>query len=106
MTQLLKVDENVIGVVLVSAEGMADLSDHDKETWIRDATPTEKDLFVEDCKRVAQSHNNTFDFGNFAVDGNGRPYWLMTFLEHENTPAIAKKKAIEYTRVMRISQEY
>lgn len=100
-------DPQVIGIVLVGAEGCSETA---HEPWLRDANDDEKNLFRSHCHQLFQaangaSSNKTFEFGKFLVDGNGRPYWLKAVLDHPATPSIAKEKAQQFTRVLRIGSD-
>lgn len=94
----------VIGIVLVGAEGCAETAD---ENWLRDATAEERELFILHCKQlVAEAKGadaaKNFDFTEFTVDTIGRPYWLKAVLDSPETPQMARGKARQFTRVVRV----
>jgi hypothetical protein len=104
MSQFEGLDPEVIGIVLIGAEGCAETAD---EKWLRDAIPAERELFIQHCKQlVAESKGSdaakSFDFTDFTVDTIGRPYWLKAVLDHPETPQLAREKAKQFTRVVRV----
>lgn len=104
MSQIAGLNPNVIGVLLVGAEGV---SETEGQSWLREATDEETKLFVEDCRnQIRESRGagpaSEFSLGSYSVDNNNRPYWLMAVLVHPETPDEAKRKALEYSRVMRL----
>ena len=95
---------DVVGVLLIGAEGCAETTD---EAWLRDATPEERQLFIEHCRQMIKQAKGeaalkAFDVTEFTVDGTGRPYWLKAVLDHSSAPAIARAKAARFTRVLRV----
>ena len=97
-------DPDVIGIVLVGAEGCAETAD---ETWLRDATTEEREFFIQHCKQlVAEAKgadaSKNFDFTEFTVDTIGRPYFLKAVLDGPETPQLAREKVKQFTRVVRI----
>ena len=97
-------DPQVIGIVLIGAEGCAETAD---EHWLRDATAAERELFIQHCKQLVAEAKGTdasksFDFTDFTVDTIGRPYWLKAVLDHAETPLLAREKAKQFTRVVRV----
>ena len=97
----------VLGVLLVAAEGCSETSG---EVWLREATNEEQALFVSHCRSLLQKTKgqrcaDSFEFGDLAVDGSGRPYWLMAVLDHPATPTMAREKAAKYTRVLRVHSD-
>jgi hypothetical protein len=94
----------VIGIVLIGAEGCAETAD---ENWLRDATSDERERFILHCKQlVAEAKGpdalNSFDFQEFTVDTIGRPYFLKAVLDSPETPQLAREKAKQFTRVVRV----
>ena len=94
---------DVIGVLLVGAEGCAETTD---EAWLQDATPQERRLFIEHCRQMIKESKGealkAFDFTELTVDGTGRPYWLKAVLNLPSTPEVARAKASRFTRVLRV----
>ena len=95
---------DVVGVLLVGAEGCSETTD---DEWLRDATPDERQLFLEHCRQMIRQAKGEaglkgFDFTEFTVDGTGRPYWLKAILDVPSTPAIAREKAARFSRVLRV----
>ncbi len=98
---------DVLGIVLVGAEGCAETNG---ESWIRDATEEEQQLFKDHCRSLFTEANGgdkskRFDFSKFLVDGNGRPFWIKAVLDQPNTPTAARFKAQRFTRVFRIASD-
>lgn len=100
MSAIPGLDELVVGVVLIGAEGCAET---EGKPWLRDATEEEKQAFVADCQRRCKAAGKKFDYGDFTVDGIGRPYWLKTVLRTPGTPQIAIDKATGFTRVVHLT---
>jgi len=97
-------DPDVIGIVLIGAEGCAETAD---ETWLRDATSEERELFIQHCKQlVAEAKgpdaSKSFDFSDFTLDTIGRPYFLKAVLNRPETPQLARDKTMKFTRVVRV----
>lgn len=97
-------DAEVIGIVLVGAEGCAETAD---DNWLRDATSEERELFIQHCKQlVAEAKGpdaaKSFDFQEFTVDTIGRPHFLKAVLDSPETPQLAREKAKQFTRVVRV----
>lgn len=104
MSRFEGLDPEVIGIVLIGAEGCAETAD---ENWLRDATSEERELFIQHCKRLVaeakgQDAVKSFDFTEFTMDTIGRPYWLKAVLDSPATPRLAREKAMQFTRVVRI----
>jgi hypothetical protein len=104
MSRFEGLDPDVIGIVLIGAEGCAETAD---ENWLRDATAEEREFFIQHCKQlVAETKgpdaSKSFDFTEFTVDTIGRPYFLKAVLDSPETPRLAREKAIQFTRVVRI----
>ncbi len=98
---------DVVGVLLIGAEGCAETTD---EAWLRDATTEERQLFIDFCRHIIRKAKGEaglkcFDFTEFTVDGTGGPYWLKTVLDHSSTPALARAKAARFTRVFRVHSD-
>jgi len=98
---------DVIGVVLIGAEGCSETTG---EAWLRDATAEERQLFIGFCRQMVkqskgEAASRSFDFTSFTVDGTGRPYWLKAVLDHSSTPALARAKAAQFTRVLRVHSD-
>jgi hypothetical protein len=104
MSHFENLDPQVIGIVLIGAEGCAETAD---ENWLRDATAEERELFIQHCKQlVAEAKGpdavKSFDFQEFTVDTSGRPFWLKAVLDSPETPQLAREKAKQFTRVVRV----
>lgn len=104
MSRFEGLDPDVIGIVLIGAEGCAETAD---ENWLRDATAEERELFIQHCKQlVAEAKgpdaSKSFDFTDFTVDTIGRPYFLKAVLDRPETPQLTREKAMQFTRVVRV----
>jgi hypothetical protein len=104
MSRFEKLDPDVVGLVLIGAEGCAETQN---ESWLRDATANERLLFIEHCRELVQQSKGEqaakgFNFTEFTVDGTGRPYWLKAVLECPGLPEIAREKACKHTRTLRV----
>lgn len=75
-------------IVLVAAEGMAELEGLD---WVRDAAEDEVRAYQERHQLTQEEYRRVI------VDRTGRPYWPVTLLD--NAPEIAVEKAATYARV-------
>ncbi len=95
--------ENVAGVVLVGAEGCSEVGE---VSWLRDATEDEIQQLKDVLAEMSKKAGTTFDFSEYKVDGTGRPYWPKTVLVTPETPAVAIRKARDYSRVVRIHLDY
>lgn len=98
---------DVIGIVLIGAEGCSETTD---EAWLRDATTEERQLFIAFCRQMIRQAKGeaglkSFEFSEFTVDGTGRPYWLKAILDVPSTPPIARAKAARFTRVLRVHSD-
>lgn len=107
MSHFTGLSPEVIGVLLIGAEGC---SETDDEAWLRDATSEERQLFIDFCRQMVkqskgEAASHSFDFANFTVDGTGRPYWLKAVLDHSSIPALAREKAARFTRVLRVHSD-
>ncbi len=104
MSHFKGLDAEVIGIVLIGAEGCAETAD---ENWLRDATTEEREFFIQHCKQlVAEAKgadaSKSFDFTEFTVDTIGRPYFLKAVLDSPETPQLARDKTMKFTRVVRV----
>ncbi len=107
MSRFSGLSADVIGVLLIGAEGC---SETDDEAWLRDATSEERQLFIGFCRQMVkqskgEAASHSFDFTSFTVDGTGRPYWLKAVLALSSTPPIAREKAAQFTRVLRVHSD-
>lgn len=104
MPKLEGLDEDVVGIILVGAEGC---SEAEGAPWLREATEQEKDLFISNCRNsirgeLGDKAADEFCYSDFAKDRVGRPYFLMAVLDHPETPLKAKDKATQYHRAIRL----
>ncbi len=107
MSQIVGLGHDVVGVLLVGAEGCSEIMN---EAWVRDATDEERTIFVRHCRSLllqskGERTADSFDIASLAIDGCGRPYWLIAILDHVSTPLIAREKATKFTRVMRVQMD-
>jgi hypothetical protein len=93
-------NEKLIGVLLVGAEGVSEAGD---APWLRDATEVETMLFEKGIEQRYADAGRKLDVRDLYVDGNGRPYWLKVVVDHPGLPSIAREKAEKYTRCVRLS---
>lgn len=89
--------EDVAGIVLIGAEGRADIGEGDCP-WARDATELEASQFKAEIKRLSDSGDHyaeralvDADGRLLAIDRTGRPYWLTTILA--TAPEPVRKRA-------------
>ena len=80
--------------LLLGAEGCSEVQG---QPWIAEATDEERKAFEE---RLAE---RGFKLANVTIDGNGRPYWVMTI--HEGAPEPVKEWAKRIDRAVRIPEE-
>lgn len=100
--------EDVVGVILLGAEGCAET---EGAAWLRDATPEEKQLLAGYCRELTRKVRgekaaNAFSFADWLTDEMGRPYWVKAVLRHPDAPEIALEKVAAYTRSLRIHVNY
>lgn len=97
---------DVAGVILVGAEGCAET---EGVSWMRDPTAEEMDGFKDYCRGLSirqHGRDRKFDFTEWTLDGTGRPYWLKVVMVTPETPTVALRKAVEYTRALRVHVDY
>ncbi len=77
---------------LVGAEGVSEMQlPNEQLPGIREATPDELKAFQAGLAEAGVV------FGNFSVDGTGRPYWLIAV--EDIAPAQARERAARYKRI-------
>jgi hypothetical protein len=99
-----QIKEQVVGVLLVGAEGCAEAAE---VPWLRDATPEEEAAFINRvCQMIKDKDGSEAakkaDPRDWYVDGNNRPYWLKAVIDHPELPDVARQKAQQYQRVLRL----
>lgn len=89
--------EDVVGIVLIGAEGRAELGDGDCP-WARDATELEASQFRSEILRLVNEGDRQLGYAMLdrdnklrTFDGTGRPYWLTAILA--TAPEPAQKRA-------------
>lgn len=85
--------------IAVGAEGV---SETEGRPWIRPATDKEIATWIEERQGESLGKPMKFDLGEFLIDHNGRPYYLMS-VDAENAPTYVVEKVKAHTRVVRVA---
>ena len=90
-------EHSAVGTLLVGAEGIGEIRAVD---WARQPTTGEVEEFMSRWSQYAEERGKLFKYNDYTIDGNGRPYWIVTVLD--NAPIAAQRKAKQYARVLRL----